>query len=42
MSNQSVSVLQFIRGQEICQIAFGMYLSDHSKPANGYHLKTGQ
>jgi len=25
MSNQSASVLQFIKGQEICQIAFGMY-----------------
>ena len=25
MSNQSASVMQFIKGQEICQIAFGMY-----------------
>ena len=25
MSDQSTSVLQFLKGQEICQIAFGMY-----------------
>jgi hypothetical protein len=25
MSDQSASALQFIRGQEICQIALGMY-----------------
>jgi hypothetical protein len=25
MSNQSASVLQFLKGQEVCQIAFGMY-----------------
>jgi hypothetical protein len=25
MSDQSESVLQFLKGQEVCQIAFGMY-----------------
>jgi hypothetical protein len=25
MSDQSASVLQFLKGQEVCQIAFGMY-----------------
>lgn len=25
MTNQNASVMQFIKGQEICQIAFGMY-----------------
>src|SRR5207244_11023672 len=25
MNDQSASVLQFLKGQEICQIAFGMY-----------------
>ena len=25
MNDQSTSVLQFLKGQEICQIAFGMY-----------------
>jgi hypothetical protein len=25
MNGQSASVLQFLKGQEICQIAFGMY-----------------